>query len=298
MNTYLNIEEVGTDRFVTLVVDEQSEIDAIGYGMLKNNKIPGIVNFDKVVTNGIEKMRYDVTNFISVGEFIKNEITSIEIAKILKSAIEVLIGADDYLLDTFRFMFSPYNVYVNLVDKSVGLLYVPISQYRENSNDVFTLTKYIINNGQFKVNEASSCISSLLSYINAPGSKTNMAFLNVLDNIVSGSPVQVKEIPVLKTFSSAHLVRKKNNEKIEVTLDEFKIGYDVNKVDYCCKDNNAISRVHAIITKENGQYYITDNKSSNKTYLENKVIKSKEKMILRNGIVITLANENFIFYCN
>lgn len=102
---------------------------------------------------------------------------------------------------------------------------------------------------------------------------------------------------IKSSHPTAYLLRKKNDETIEILGDTFKIGKEKQYVDYCIEDNPTVSRSHAdIIRKENG-FYIIDNNSTNHTCLDGVVIPNCKQIELRDGSKIALGNELFTFYC-
>ncbi len=92
-----------------------------------------------------------------------------------------------------------------------------------------------------------------------------------------------------------YLIRKKNNEKIQIVSSEFKIGSDRNWSDYFISDNKFVSHKHAKIIKKNGEYFIIDNKSSNHIYINSKKIDKNIEFKIKHNDEIRLANEEFIF---
>lgn len=92
------------------------------------------------------------------------------------------------------------------------------------------------------------------------------------------------------------LLRVSNNEKIILKGNKFRIGTEKKSVDYCIKDNCAVSRMHAEIVHKNDSYFIIDNNSTNHTFINEQEIKSKREMKLQNKSRIRLADEEFIFY--
>ena len=92
----------------------------------------------------------------------------------------------------------------------------------------------------------------------------------------------------------ASLTRLKNNETISIGKPSFAIGKERAKVDYCVPDNNSVSRVHAHLTYRNGEYFITDNNSTNYTYVNGNKIASKTETKLQSGDKIKLADEEFM----
>lgn len=92
-----------------------------------------------------------------------------------------------------------------------------------------------------------------------------------------------------------YLVRIKNNERIPLNKPVFRIGKERSYVDYFIGDNTAISRSHANILTENGQFFIMDTNSTNHTYVNGEMIPSNSKISLSSGTKVRLANEEFEF---
>ncbi len=90
-----------------------------------------------------------------------------------------------------------------------------------------------------------------------------------------------------------YMIRKKNGEKVVINKDEFKIGKIPGMADYLLTDNPAVSRMHAIIHKIDGAYYICDNYSTNSTFLNGEQLVAGKIYILLNGVRIIFANDEF-----
>lgn len=98
--------------------------------------------------------------------------------------------------------------------------------------------------------------------------------------------------------SFPYMIRKKNGEKIVINKDEFKIGKIPGMADYLLTDNPAVSRMHAIIHKIDGAYYICDNYSTNSTFLNGEPLEAGKNYILLNGVRINFANDEFTYYAD
>ena len=92
-----------------------------------------------------------------------------------------------------------------------------------------------------------------------------------------------------------YLIRVNTNERIMITKQNFKVGKASMGVDYTVKGNGAVSRVHAVITNKDGIYYIRDNKSTNHTYVNGKMLEEGENELLTQDCKIVLGDEEFIF---
>lgn len=88
------------------------------------------------------------------------------------------------------------------------------------------------------------------------------------------------------------LVRNSSGEKIAVEITPFMIGKDRHSVDYAL-DSDSVSRHHATIIFEDGNYYIIDNGSTNGTMIEGIRLQPAEKAELGNGYIISIGNETF-----
>ncbi|MGN0203580.1 MAG: FHA domain-containing protein [Coprococcus sp.] len=94
-----------------------------------------------------------------------------------------------------------------------------------------------------------------------------------------------------------YLIRRKTGEVIQLNKQTFILGKMDNCCDYVISNNNAISRIHAVIKyRENSDdYFIVDCNSTNHIYLNGCQIPAEQPMILENGMHIHLALEEFIF---
>jgi hypothetical protein len=93
-----------------------------------------------------------------------------------------------------------------------------------------------------------------------------------------------------------YLIREKTQDKISVDKPSFRIGKESQYCDYFISNNNAISRSHADIITKDSRYYIIDHNSTNKTYVEGRVIPVEKEVEIFSGTKIRLANEDFVFY--
>ncbi len=92
-----------------------------------------------------------------------------------------------------------------------------------------------------------------------------------------------------------HLIRKKNNEKIDLNKPVFRIGKEKSYVDYFIGDNTAISRSHANIINRDGAFAVVDTQSTNHTFVNGTMLQPNEEIAVSHGDTIRLANEDFEF---
>ena len=90
-----------------------------------------------------------------------------------------------------------------------------------------------------------------------------------------------------------HLIRQRTGESICINKAEFWLGKDAGNVDYCITDNTAISRRHALITIRNNECYIMDNHSTNRVFVNGRVLEAGVDTPLANGDRIRMGDEEF-----
>ena len=91
------------------------------------------------------------------------------------------------------------------------------------------------------------------------------------------------------------LLRNKTGEEYDVDKPVFRIGTEQAYCDLFVPDNNFISRSHADIITKDERYFVIDRNSTNKTYVDGKVIPRETEVEIFDGTVLKLANEEFVF---
>ncbi len=147
-----------------------------------------------------------------------------------------------------------------------------------------------------KVNRASVAKS------NRDEIKEEVAVDNKVEEEVASNVIQSQTVAataVVKTMdipkANPYLVRVNTEERIMITKQNFKVGKASMGVDYTVKGNSAVSRVHAIIVNKDDTYYVKDNKSTNHTFVNGKILDEGENEPLTHDCKIVLGDEEFVF---
>lgn len=92
-----------------------------------------------------------------------------------------------------------------------------------------------------------------------------------------------------------YIQRLQPEEKIELTHFPFLVGTELGSVAYCVSGNAAVSRRHAEFSIRDGECVIVDQKSTNKTYINDRAVVPFTPQPLKGGDIIRLGNEKFKF---
>ena len=94
---------------------------------------------------------------------------------------------------------------------------------------------------------------------------------------------------------AAVITRIRTGESYTIRKPETTIGKRERTVDFCLKNNPALSRDHCVIRYKDGDFYIEDLNSSNFTYVDGTRVMPETERILKSGSKIQLADEQFLF---
>lgn len=124
------------------------------------------------------------------------------------------------------------------------------------------------------------------------GAEEEVVSNSILNQTIAATSVlKATDIPK----ANPYLIRVNTEERIMITKQNFKVGKASMGVDYTVKGNSAVSRVHAVITSKDDIYYVKDNKSTNHTFVNGKILDEGESELLTHDCKIVLGDEEFIF---
>ena len=91
------------------------------------------------------------------------------------------------------------------------------------------------------------------------------------------------------------ITRRSTGQKFRIDKPIFRIGKENARVDFYVSNNPTVSRVHVHIITRNGHYYIIDQNSTNRTFVNGIHVPPQVEYKLRDGDEIKLSNELFDF---
>ncbi len=95
----------------------------------------------------------------------------------------------------------------------------------------------------------------------------------------------------------AKLIDLKTGAAIRISSMNFVIGKSKKEpLGYRIADDTSISRKHAEISYENGNYYVTDLDSLNGTFVNNARIEAQQKTPIHDGDKLRLSDKNYVFH--
>ncbi len=122
---------------------------------------------------------------------------------------------------------------------------------------------------------------------------SNAGNTDILDEEVEINPLKRQEMYKKNSVPTAYLIEEATKKKYEIRKNNFIIGRSV----VCDLNINSgiVSKEHARIVYQSGDYYLIDLKSKNFTYLNKAQIEPEELYKIENGSRIGFGNQWYIF---
>lgn len=269
---------------------EEEQVDRVAIRMLAGNRIRGL--FQTEYQNG--GMRIRITGMKSLYEYAQKNNSPKGKEQLLKFFADMLTAAcslEEYMLSADRLMLDPREIYVNRAEDRVLIPYLPVKggapldsmQYLGKIRDLCGILMEGMSEETARVPDTAAGQNG--------GTEE-------FDNLQKNAKESLKLKESTKTLVKGvkpFIVRKRTKEKIVINRNLFKLGKDAAYVDYCIKDNPAVSRNHADIVRKADGFYLVDKGSLNHTFVNGKKLADGEYRKLENGCLMQLADEVFEF---
>lgn len=269
---------------------EEEQVDRVAIRMLAGNRIRGL--FQTEYQNG--GMRIRITGMKSLYEYAQKNNSPKGKEQLLKFFADMLTAAcslEEYMLSADRLMLDPREIYVNRAEDRVLIPYLPVKggapldsmQYLGKIRDLCSILMEGMSEETCRVPDTAAGQNG--------GTEE-------FDNLQKNAKESLKLKESTKTLVKGvkpFIVRKRTKEKIVINRNLFKLGKDAAYVDYCIKDNPAVSRNHADIVRKADGFYLVDKGSLNHTFVNGKKLADGEYRKLENGCLMQLADEVFEF---
>jgi len=260
------------------------------------------------------RLAFDITNQIPLRKFLIDVLDKETALNLFNSIAEVYCYFKKNDFDTDYLLFDSDFVLIDANTQNIAFICVPVYESEIKSKPLRAYLKELLVNIQYDDTENLEYVGKIISYLNRSKDLDAFRLRAFLEKLDEPSAVWKEEIadreagpdisnetivaqPAKPAFKPVpYLIRKADNERVEISGDEFKIGKINGMADYLLADNPAVSRMHAVIRYIDGAYYICDNYSTNATYLNNEKLKPGENFLLLNGAKVRFANEEFTYY--
>ncbi|MBO5303950.1 MAG: FHA domain-containing protein [Lachnospiraceae bacterium] len=243
---------------------------------------------------------YVAPNGIPLKKYLKSGLSKQEFFEVFVQLLEVTQKIESNGMHVNNLLLQLEYTFINENTKEVQMVYQPV--YTKNvASKVFPFLYNVIHSTVFLINEDVQRVNELMGYMKRMQQYSAEKIEDYIEEIY---PEAFKNIERTKSKAinrqqvavKTYILRMRTRERIDIRKAEFWIGKEPAKTDYCIANNPSISRRHAVIRRKNNSFFIQDNRSTNKTFVNGRELHAGQEIQLRNGDMIMLANERFVFY--
>lgn len=303
MEIYFRSSEL--DNYVDIKIGSQKDLTALASGykvpMIEENHIPYMLKPSSREIDGEIWLRYHTgTSYILERVLYKMRLDGAMLRLIFSQICECMTSLEKYLLDAEDLVLEPQYILYRADLRNIGLIYVP-GYNRDIKVQIRSLLEALMKRFDHRDRQGLIYMYGLYDMICSDAAALGQFRQQVLqeikdeDGIVTDKKIdnkgKYKQEPKI-----TGLVPLTNGALESMELDKYRdtivIGRGKRESDYRLPTNQ-ISRIHACIYKQGNEIIIKDADSTNGTFLNYERLSPGEGRTLRQGDVISFANEEF-----
>lgn len=182
MNQFV-IENQGVNSYLVYTINPEDDLDSMSFGMLTNNRIKGYAQVLYTQINEVGYLKYNVSSFVSLREFISSKSNKKMIIGVFKGIVSAIQIAEEYMIDPKHIMLDMDYIYVDPSTYHIYVICVPINNKELNNLSYGTFFKDIIINTKFDQTENCNYVGQILNYVNSVSEISLASFGKLLDNL-------------------------------------------------------------------------------------------------------------------
>lgn len=295
------------NQYVSYILEDNTKFFPTGYRILKKQRDKGFIPCSRIMYNGHIKLLYPIGEYISVSaaaEHWKIKDVYEWILRILKTLMAVqdngFIQIDTVDVDLSR-------MFIDQDEKRVHIIALPLSTEASKSSThhweqelertLISLIEISQVRNEPQMAEVKRLTRQNISSLNSLYKSIRQSAFDsqILTDTKKLMPVEKEEKKEEKTRGFLHFVTRSAVKKADILVDKdaFVLGKNPRLADGVLSMSPTISRRHCMITRKNGKYYIEDLDSVNHTYVNGEMVKKGERVPIKPGDQIRLAEVEF-----
>ena len=232
-----------------------------------------LIKCRQISVNGNSRLIFDTDRYTSITSVLNRANADIYLEKIIRVLISI---KDQGFMGYGRVVLDPDKVYVDTLDQSVRLLYIPVYDSvdgKETESDFVGILQ-----GLLQKNEIISSSKNAKKFLKA-SKQGGISLQGLYDQMFLNNSIK--------------LVSKKHGIVFDIDQDSFAIGKEDRICQGLIADNPAVSRIHCLITKVQGHMYIQDMGSVNGTFLNKNSLMANKRYEFFESDQIRIADVDF-----
>ena len=292
------ISEVKCGSNFEYVLGNSAHFVKTDYKVLQSQTNGIFVQCMKMLRNGQPDLYYLTNDYRPISSMFASITPDMMILVVINLFADVIEVRNNGFLDCRNIDLSWDKVFVEPNTLKVKLVYIPVS---ERAFDSYA---------EYESELRSSIVKLIDLVVSAPSERLNQFVHDLRNGSLSLEDVYNKSKstgmpPIIKSSTtdvmprpeagSIRIVAMNAPEHFEILIDrdEMLLGKKQELVDAVIPFNKMISRKHCRISRNNGEFYISDEGSANGTYVNRTRLSPGQRQQIKKGDIIRLADSDF-----
>lgn len=214
------VNNQGIKAYLEYELDDTQEIDTLCMGMLKNNKIQGIL---PVTFQQVDKKRYfkySISSKITLDKLLEGEVNRQKFLTIITTILKALMESEDYMIPYAACLMEENKIYVDSYTGEAYLICLPVLD-RTEGTDIRIFLKNILFQAKYDNREDNSYVAGLIGILNQTEHFSIAAFQKEVELLLRNKG-KIKEEQNKKQDRKMSLSKQSMEKKAQEFVPEFR----------------------------------------------------------------------------
>jgi hypothetical protein len=162
-------ETRGENTYLVYRVERGETVDAVGVGMLTNNRIPGLAPLYYTQSDGDIFLKYSVTSKIAVKDLFAGEVNRRRLSGVVSGIAAAADAASEYMLDSSLLVLEPEYIFADVSTLRTLLVCLPVAERAASAPTLRDFIKGLMINARYDMSENCDYVAGVISYLNEGG---------------------------------------------------------------------------------------------------------------------------------
>ena len=210
----------GTGTLLVYRMEEEQRLDSLTMGMMRNNKIEGVLPLTYSQMDSDRFLKYNVSSKISLEQYFNGIVNKKRLLGVMKSIASAVINAREYMIEPSFLVFEKKYIFVEVSTAAAQMVCLPIERENEEAVNLEHFFKELVLGVQFDVSENCDYVARLLGYFNSNTMFSVEDFLTMLRKLEREETKDIEEQKPLEHKSAEKKAPEPDFSQPEAVVNE------------------------------------------------------------------------------
>lgn len=166
-NAEFNYMTKNGNSYLEFKADSQMSIDHVEVGMIRNNKIPGLLEMTRLQNDDETTLMYCITSKTSLSQIFSSQMDQQKLCQILGSLCQFMNLASEYMFYTEHVVLNTEYMYMDLTTKEIFMVLLPVMEEVGDSIEFADFIRNLLFHIKYDPADTSGFYISLINYVNS-----------------------------------------------------------------------------------------------------------------------------------